>query len=79
MGIPVFDTEIGRIAMIICMDAFFETARYPPLKAQTFSHSLLYPRAPSNYWRARRLRMECILLPIGGVVNTGSTSRGAAA
>lgn len=56
MGIPVFDTEIGRIAMIICMDAvFFETARIPALEGADILAfpTNMFGRAPSNYWRAR--------------------------
>jgi predicted amidohydrolase len=33
LGIPVFDTEIGRIAINICMDsAYFESARIPAIQ-----------------------------------------------
>lgn len=33
LGVPVFDTEIGKLAMIICMDAyFFETFRLAALR-----------------------------------------------
>lgn len=33
LGVPVFDTELGRISILICMDAmYFETARLAALK-----------------------------------------------
>ncbi|MEW6524298.1 MAG: nitrilase-related carbon-nitrogen hydrolase [Bacillota bacterium] len=58
LGMPVFDTALGRIAMMICMDAdYFETARLAALQGAdviAFPTNWLGP-APSKSWRARAL------------------------
>jgi predicted amidohydrolase len=57
LGIPVFETEIGRIAMIICMDAtFFEPARLTALEGADvicFPTNWLSEKSPSPVWMAR--------------------------
>ena len=57
LGFPVWDTPLGRLAGIICMDAeFFEAARIPALRG---ADVLLFPtdwmeeKCPSNRWMAR--------------------------
>ncbi|MGE5485528.1 MAG: nitrilase-related carbon-nitrogen hydrolase [Ignavibacteriales bacterium] len=58
LGFPVFETPLGRLAIIVCMDAdFFESARIPALKG---ADVICFPtawvsRAPSRSWRARAL------------------------
>ncbi|NPV69312.1 MAG: hypothetical protein HPY55_01545 [Firmicutes bacterium] len=58
LGFPVFDTPLGRLAMIICMDAdFFESGRVPALKG---ADVICFPtnwvtKTPAKSWRARAL------------------------
>src|SRR5258706_10846431 len=57
LGMPVWDTPLGRLAGLICMDAmYFEAARVPALKG---ADVLLFPtdwldeKCPSSWWMAR--------------------------
>lgn len=60
-GIPVFETKLGTLAMMICMDAtYFETAR---LARHAGAEVILFPnnwlnKAPSLSWRARALEND---------------------
>jgi len=57
LGLPVFETPIGRIAMTICMDACYpETARVPALAGADvicFPTNWLSEKSPSPSWMAR--------------------------
>ncbi len=59
LGLPVFDTPLGRIAMTICMDASFpETTRIPAVNGADvicFPTNWLSEKAPSPTWMARAL------------------------
>jgi predicted amidohydrolase len=59
LGLPVFDTEIGRIAITICMDAAFpETGRVPALNRADvicFPTNWLSEICPAPSWMARNL------------------------
>ena len=57
LGLPVFETPLGRIALTICMDAVFpETARVPALHGADvicFPTNWLSEKCPSPTWMAR--------------------------
>ncbi|MFN8661145.1 MAG: nitrilase-related carbon-nitrogen hydrolase [Thermomicrobiales bacterium] len=57
LGLPVFETPLGRIAMTICMDACYpETARIPALAEADvicFPTNWLTEKSPSPSWIAR--------------------------
>ena len=57
LGLPVFATPLGRIAMTICMDACYpETARIPALAGADvicFPTNWLSEKSPSPSWMAR--------------------------
>lgn len=57
LGLPVFETPLGRIAMTICMDACYpETARVPALAGADvicFPTNWLAEKSPSATWIAR--------------------------
>jgi predicted amidohydrolase len=57
LGLPVFTTPIGRIAMTICMDACYpESARVPALAGADvicFPTNWLAEKSPSPSWMAR--------------------------
>jgi len=57
LGLPVFETPIGRIAMTICMDATYpETARIPALGGADvicFPTNWLTEKSPSPSWMVR--------------------------
>lgn len=59
LGLPVFDTELGRIAITICMDAAFsETTRVPALDGADvicFPTNWLGEKCPSPSWIARAM------------------------
>jgi predicted amidohydrolase len=59
LGLPVFETELGRIAISICMDAVFpETGRVPALEGADvicFPTNWLSEKSPSPTWMARAL------------------------
>ncbi|KJC33603.1 amidohydrolase [Bradyrhizobium sp. LTSP885] len=62
----VFDTEIGRIALLICMDLhFFETARIEALAgADVICHisNWLAERTPAPYWINRAFENACYVI-----------------
>ena len=62
----VFDTEIGRIALLVCMDLhFFETARLEALRgADVICHisNWLQERAPAPYWINRAFENACYVI-----------------
>ena len=57
LGLPVFDTPLGRVAMAICMDATYpETTRVPAVRGAdliAFPTNWLGEKAPSPTWMAR--------------------------
>lgn len=57
LGFPVWDTPLGRLAGIICMDAdFFEAARIPALHGADvllFPTNWLEEKCPGKSWMAR--------------------------
>ena len=57
LGFPVWDTPLGRLAGVICMDAeFFEATRVPALHGADvllFPTNWLEEKCPSNRWIAR--------------------------
>lgn len=57
LGIPVWDTPIGRLSALICMDAdYFEAARIPALHGADvllFPTNWLDEQSPSSTWIAR--------------------------
>ena len=62
----VFETEIGRIALLVCMDLhFFETARLEALAgADVICHisNWLQERAPAPYWINRAFENGCYVI-----------------
>jgi predicted amidohydrolase len=62
----VFETEIGHIALLVCMDLhFFETARLEALAgADVICHisNWLQERAPAPYWINRAFENACYLI-----------------
>ena len=66
LGLPVWETSIGRLAPIICMDAgYFEAARIPALLG---ADVLLFPtnwfdeKCPSSWWMARAFENRLYLI-----------------
>ncbi len=57
VGMPVWDTPLGRISALICMDAmYFEAARIPALSGADvllFPTNWLDEKSPSGSWMAR--------------------------
>ena len=57
LGMPVWDTPLGRLAPMICMDAmYFEAARIPALHdadVLLFPTNWLDEKCPSSWWMAR--------------------------
>src|SRR5437868_5738381 len=57
LGMPVWDTPLGRLAGLICMDAmYFEAARIPALHGADvllFPTNWLDDKCPSSWWMAR--------------------------
>lgn len=66
LGHQVFETSIGRIALLICMDIhFIETARIVALKgADVICHvsNWLAERTPAPYWISRAFENGCYLI-----------------
>ncbi|PRH84771.1 amidohydrolase [Labrys okinawensis] len=66
LGHQVFETPIGRIALLICMDIhFIETARIVALKgADVICHvsNWLAERTPAPYWISRAFENGCYLI-----------------
>ena len=66
LGLPVWETSIGRLAPLICMDAeYFEAARIPALLG---ADVLLFPtnwfdeKCPSSWWMARAFENRLYLI-----------------
>ncbi len=57
LGMPVWDTPLGRLSGLICMDAmYFEAARIPALHQADvllFPTNWLDEKGPSSWWMAR--------------------------
>jgi predicted amidohydrolase len=57
LGMPVWDTPLGRLSALICMDAmYFESARIPALHGADvllFPTNWLEEHCPSSWWMAR--------------------------
>src|SRR5258708_11043266 len=57
LGMPVWETPLGRLAGLICMDAmYFEAARIPALHnadVLLFPTNWLEEKCPSSWWMAR--------------------------
>ena len=66
LGHQVFETELGRIALLICMDIHFvETARLVALGgADVICHvsNWLSERTPAPYWISRAFENSCYLI-----------------
>lgn len=66
LGHQVFDTEIGRIAILICMDIHFvETARLAAVAgADVICHlsNWLAERTPAPYWISRAFENDCYVI-----------------
>lgn len=66
LGHQVYDTEIGRIALLICMDIHFvETARVVALDgADVICHisNWLAERTPAPYWISRAFENRCYVM-----------------
>lgn len=66
LGHQVYDTDIGRIALLICMDIHFvETARVVALDgADVICHisNWLAERAPAPYWISRAFENTCYVI-----------------
>ncbi|WP_315831247.1 nitrilase-related carbon-nitrogen hydrolase [Bradyrhizobium prioriisuperbiae] len=66
LGHQVFDTPIGRIALLICMDIhFIETARLAALQgADVICHisNWLAERTPAPYWISRAFENGCYVI-----------------
>jgi predicted amidohydrolase len=66
LGHQVFDTPIGRIALLICMDIHFvETARLVALEGcDVICHisNWLAERTPAPYWISRAFENSCYLI-----------------
>ncbi|KPG01352.1 amidohydrolase [Rhodopseudomonas sp. AAP120] len=62
----VFDTELGRIGLLVCMDLhFFETARLEALAgADVICHisNWLAERTPAPYWITRAFENSCYVI-----------------
>ncbi len=66
LGLPVFDTPLGRIAIAVCMDAAYpETVRVPALRGADvvcFPTNWLGEKAPSPTWWARAVESGVYLV-----------------
>jgi len=66
LGFPVFETELGRIAITICMDAVFpESGRIPALAGadvHCFPTNWLSEKCPAGTWMARALDNGCYFI-----------------
>ncbi|MCX7622258.1 MAG: nitrilase/cyanide hydratase and apolipoprotein N-acyltransferase, partial [Thermomicrobium sp.] len=65
-GLPVWDTELGRLGILICMDAdYFEPARILALQGADvlcFPTNWLLEKGPGASWIARALENGCYLV-----------------
>jgi predicted amidohydrolase len=66
LGLPVWDTPLGRIGILICMDAgYFEPARLLALAGADvlcFPTNWLGEQCPGAAWRARAFENGCYLI-----------------
>ncbi|MDQ6661921.1 MAG: amidohydrolase [Chloroflexota bacterium] len=66
LGMPVWDTPLGRLAGLICMDAeYFEAARIPALHGADvllFPTNWLDEHSPSSWWMARAFENRVYLI-----------------
>jgi predicted amidohydrolase len=66
LGLPVWDTSLGRIGVMICMDAgYFEPARLLALSGADvlcFPTNWLGEKSPSPAWSARAYENGCYLI-----------------
>jgi predicted amidohydrolase len=66
LGFPVFSTELGRLGILICMDAdYFEPARLLALQAADvlcFPTNWLLEKGPGAAWIARAFENGCYLI-----------------
>lgn len=66
LGLPVFETPLGRIGIAICMDAAYpETTRIPALRGAdiiAFPTNWLSEKAPSPSWWARAVESGVYLI-----------------
>lgn len=76
-GFPVWETPLGRLAGVICMDAmYFESVRIPALHGADvilFPTNWLEDHSPSRWWMARALENGVYLI----AANRSDTERGA--
>src|SRR5258708_13756051 len=81
---PVWETPLGRLAGLICMDAmYFEAARIPALRnadVLLFPTNWLEEKCPSSWWMARAfvngvyfIAANCIPLESGVQFSGGSS------
>ena len=65
-GLPVWETELGRLGILICMDAdYFEPARLLALQGADvlcFPTNWLLEKGPGASWMARALENSCYLV-----------------
>lgn len=66
LGLPVWDTELGRIGILVCMDAgYFEPARLLALAGADilcFPTNWVNDKCPAPAWRTRAWENGCYLL-----------------
>ncbi|HET8843241.1 MAG TPA: nitrilase-related carbon-nitrogen hydrolase, partial [Ktedonobacteraceae bacterium] len=66
LGFPVWETPLGRLAAVICMDAmYFESVRIPALQGADvilFPTNWLEEHSPSSWWMARALENGVYLI-----------------
>jgi predicted amidohydrolase len=66
LGLPVWDTPLGRLGVLICMDAgYFEPARLLALAGADvlcFPTNWLGEKSPGAAWRARAFENGCYLI-----------------
>ena len=66
VGFPVWETPLGRLSAMICMDAmYFESTRIPALHGADvimFPTNWLDERCPSSWWMARALENGVYLI-----------------
>ncbi|HEY1353387.1 MAG TPA: nitrilase-related carbon-nitrogen hydrolase [Ktedonobacteraceae bacterium] len=77
LGFPVWDTPVGRLAGVICMDAmYFESVRIPALQGADvilFPTNWLEEHCPSSWWMARALENGVYII----AANRSDVERGA--
>jgi predicted amidohydrolase len=77
LGFPVWETPLGRLSAIICMDAmYFESTRIPALHGADvilFPTNWLDERCPSSWWMARALENGVYVI----AANRSDVERGA--